>query len=289
MKLWICIPVFNRRPLTARCLESLFRQEYKNFQIVVCDDGSTDDTREYLSTHFPAVTILDGDGDLWWTGATNLCINHVLNHCSDDDAVITLNNDLEVDADYLSRLADAARRHPNTLIGSASYDIASGELVDPGHRHSWITSKSRRLDPQHDCLTGDDSVAEVTHLPGRGTLIPVKVLQHIGLFDFKRLPHYGADYDLSFRARRFGYGALIAYNAKVFSHVEETGLTKIRERISFANFYRYLTSRRSPANLKVRFWMAMKNCPRLLLPYYLPLDIALVIGSYFKHHFWSRP
>jgi GT2 family glycosyltransferase len=288
MTLWICIPVFNRLSLTLRCLDSLRAQTYRDYRVIVCDDGSSDGTAEQLRLKHPEVTVLQGDGSLWWTGATNLCITHVLDHCRNNDAVVTLNNDLEVDADYLFSLADAAHRYPNTLIGSVSFDITTGNLIDPGFRHSWITSKSKRLDPLRDCLPSDPDMAEVTHLPGRGTLIPVKVLRHIGLFDFKHLPQYGADYDLSFRARRFGYGALIAYKAQVFSHAEETGLTKIREKLSVSSFYNYLTNRRSPANLKVRFWMAINNCPRWLLPLYLPLDIALVIGSYFKHHLWSR-
>ncbi len=287
MRLWICIPVFNRLELTRRCLASLRAQTYADYVVLVCDDGSTDGTAAYLAEHFPEVTVLPGDGELWWTGATNRCIEYALAHADAVDAVVTLNNDLEVEPGYLQALADTAERYPDALVGSAGYDISTGRLVDPGFRHSWWTSSARRLDPQTDALSDDPDVAEVTHLPGRGTLIPLRVLRAIGLFDFDRLPHYGADYDLSFRAARYGYRVMIAYRARVLSHVEETGLIKLRRRFSPVEFYRYLSSRRSPGNLRVRFWLAVNNCPRWLLPWSLLLDVARVIGGYFRHYLRS--
>jgi GT2 family glycosyltransferase len=289
MRLWVCIPVFNRLGLTSRCIESLERQDYADYCLVVCDDGSTDGTADYLRERHPDVILLEGDGELWWTGATNRCIEYVLDNCDPADAVITLNNDLEVGPDYLSELAKVAQRYPASLVGSASYDIATGNLVDSGFRHSWISGSARRLDPKADSMPADPDVAEVTHLPGRGTLVPVRTLREIGLFDFGHLPHYGADYDLSFRAARHGYRVLIAYQARVMSHVEETGLTQIRKRFSPSAFWHYLTSRRSPGNLAVRFWLAVNNCPRWLLPWYFLVDFGRVMGGYFKHHLWGRP
>ena len=284
MRLWVCIPVFNRLALTVRCLESLAVQDCPDYRIVLCDDGSTDGTSAFVRERYPEVVVLEGDGNLWWTGATNRCIEYVLGQCKPDDAIVTLNNDLEVESDYLSELSRVAQCYPGALIGSAAYDIHTGDLVDPGFRHSWWRASARRLDPVVDHLRDDPSLAAVTHLPGRGTLIPISVLHVIGLFDFKRLPQYGADYDLSFRAARRGYPIFIAYRAKVLSHVDETGLTEIRRRMSIGSFLRYLTNRRSPANLGVRFWLGFKNCPRGLLPWYLLADLTRTIGGYFLHH-----
>jgi GT2 family glycosyltransferase len=282
--IWICIPVFNRLQLTIRCLDSLRRQTYSDYQIIVCDDGSTDGTGEHIETHYPEVKLLKGDGNLWWTGATNRCIEYALKNCGEQDFILTLNNDLEVEENYLTLLSKVAQRYPDALIGSASHDIATGQLMDSGGRHSWITAKATPLDPKNDTLPDDPDVGEVTHLPGRGTLIPIKVLRHIGLFDFRRLPHYGADYDLAFRASRAGYRVLISYKAQVLSHIEETGLTKIRDTFKFSKFIDYLSSRRSPGNLRVRFWVAINNCPPLLIPSFLLIDTVRVIGSYIKHH-----
>jgi len=46
MKFSIIIPTYNRAVLLDRCLQSLVNQTYKDFEVIVCDDGSTDNTRE---------------------------------------------------------------------------------------------------------------------------------------------------------------------------------------------------------------------------------------------------
>lgn len=46
LKVSVIIPTFNRSVELKRCLESLASQTYKNFEVIVCDDGSTDNTME---------------------------------------------------------------------------------------------------------------------------------------------------------------------------------------------------------------------------------------------------
>lgn len=48
MNISVIIPTYNRANELARCLESLTHQTYKNFEIIVCDDGSTDNTKEVV-------------------------------------------------------------------------------------------------------------------------------------------------------------------------------------------------------------------------------------------------
>jgi glycosyltransferase involved in cell wall biosynthesis len=45
----IIIPTFNRSKELIRCLNSLCEQTYKNFEVIISDDGSTDDTKEVVS------------------------------------------------------------------------------------------------------------------------------------------------------------------------------------------------------------------------------------------------
>ena len=290
VKIWVCIPVFNRVEYTLKCLASLKVQTHRDFCVVVCDHGSTDGTSEKIRSNYPDVVVLEESSDLWWTGAINRCIEYVINAGDPaQDAVVTLNNDLEVDEDYLSTLVSAAQRYPHAIITSAGYDIRTRQLVDPGLRQNWLTSKVRLLSPEKDRMTGEVDLAEVTHAPGRGTLIPLRAFRELGLYDQRHLPHYGADYDFTFRAsRRGGYRILISYRAKVFSHVEATGMTVVRQKFSWSMLKRYLTDIKSPANLSARWWLAINNCPRLLLPSFLVLDFLFVVGSYFKYHFMRK-
>ena len=75
----IIIPAYNRVTFTVNCLESIKRQvNYKDLNIVLIDDGSTDNTFNIIKKKFPKVKILKGTGFLFWTGAIDLGIKHVL-------------------------------------------------------------------------------------------------------------------------------------------------------------------------------------------------------------------
>src|ERR1044071_9943972 len=94
--IYIIIPVHNRLEATRRCLESLRNQMFTRFQILLVDDGSTDGTSEFVKENYPDVMLLTGDGNLWWTGAINLGIRYALLRGSANDAVLVINNDVEV-------------------------------------------------------------------------------------------------------------------------------------------------------------------------------------------------
>jgi len=239
---WVCITVFHRVEFTLECLASLKKQSFRDFHIVLCDHGSTDNTSKAVRAYFPEVDLISAESNLWWTGAINLCVKYALEKGDpDSDYILTLNNDLVVDTDYLENLLTAATRHEDAIITSACHDIKTRKLVSPGYRQNWVTSKAKKIKPDTDCLPGEQ-LAETTHASGRGTLIPMKVFKEIGLYDERHFPHYGADYDLSFRARRSGQRILVSYEAKVFSHIEATGLTAIRRDLSWSAFRRYLSA-----------------------------------------------
>jgi cellulose synthase/poly-beta-1,6-N-acetylglucosamine synthase-like glycosyltransferase len=71
----IVIPTYNRSRLLAEALESVFAQEFTHFEVLVADDGSTDDTQEMLSRYGERVRVLrqqnQGQG-----AARNLGIQH---------------------------------------------------------------------------------------------------------------------------------------------------------------------------------------------------------------------
>lgn len=230
--------------------------------------------------------MLPGDGNLWWAGATNTCVDYALAHAeTSEDYLLTLNNDLIVGPDYLALLMDVVRRHPHAIIASSVCDITTNDVVSSGHRLSWLTSKFQSVEFARDCLPDEPDLCRVTHAPGRGTLIPLSAFKDIGKFDFDNLPHYAADYDFTLRASRAGYEILISDTARVYSHVEATGMSIVMQERFWSGFWNYLTSIKSPANLRTRFFFAVRNCPIYLLPSYLMLDIFFVLGGYFKRYF----
>jgi GT2 family glycosyltransferase len=95
-KVFVIIPVHNRKHFTYECLDSLTQQSYSNISIIVVDDGSTDGTSEMIARYFSEVKVLHGDGYLWWTGAINFGIKEALRIATHEDFILVINDDVIV-------------------------------------------------------------------------------------------------------------------------------------------------------------------------------------------------
>jgi len=264
MKIHIIIPVHNHCENSLECLRLLSVQTWKDFDITLTDDGSTDGTYEVIRERFPDVVVLRGDGNLWWTGSINIALNHVLDHAQGTDYVLTLNNDTKFHADYLQKLADAAIQRPDALIGSVAIDEHDHrKVIDPGVYFDWRTCKQTAGEFRQGCFFSD----QVNRLSGRGTLIPVRVFRTVGLYDGRRLPHYGADYELSIRASRHGFPLCVYYGAVLYSDATVSGLKSLpHRRISLSEALELLCSNKSVWNVKKRFYFRLLCCPGRYLP-----------------------
>ena len=54
----VIIPTYNREWSLNRAIDSVLAQDYKNFELIVVDDGSTDATPELLSTYGDAIVMI---------------------------------------------------------------------------------------------------------------------------------------------------------------------------------------------------------------------------------------
>ena len=281
---YIIIPVHNRKHLTRECLFSLRKQTFQNFKVIVVDDGSTDGTEEMINEAFSDVILLKGDGNLWWTGATNMGIAYALAQADQDDYILTLNDDTMVSPTYLQSLLDAALNHPSSLIGSIAVSNEDElTVVDAGVRINWLTAKYTNLAEgreYNDILDAGSLLQKVDVLPGRGTLIPIGVFQKVGLYDLKNLPHYGADYEFSRRANINGYNLLINYEAVVISNVKMTGLNNRVNKLGWSDLFRSFFSIKSTNNLMQRWRFVRLCCAGWKFPVFYVCDVGrLIIGS----------
>ncbi|MBU1862623.1 MAG: glycosyltransferase family 2 protein [Candidatus Omnitrophica bacterium] len=277
--IFILIPVHNRKKMTLRCIESLQRQTYGTIQIIVCDDGSSDGTADDIRAQYPHVVIVKGNGHLWWTKATNKCLEYVLQNCQDGDYVITVNNDVTVSDIYVHSLLHCAYNNPDALIGSLNMG-SDNTVISGGILINWITAKFKYRGQgltYGELMQLHSPVVEVDALAGRGTLIPVKVFKEIGLYNQKKLPHYGADYEFSIRAKKKGYRLVVNYNSVVTDIKEgKSELSRSRE-AGLKRMITQLTLFQSPSNLYHRLRFTLLCCPKLLIPLFYVCDTLRVL------------
>ncbi|NID10512.1 glycosyltransferase family 2 protein [Fibrivirga algicola] len=286
--IYIVIPVHNRRELTRRCLACLAVQTYPHHQEVVVDDGSTDGTSEMIRQEFPNAIVLQGDGNLWWTEATNVGIRKVQEMLgttvSSDDFLLTLNDDTEVQPNYLQTLLDTERKYHPCIVGSPSVDIAQPDKLEfAGTRMNLVLAGGHHIADEYGrsyaTLASKTDEVKTDSLPGRGTLIPMEVFRKVGLYDSVRFAHYMADVEFSVRASKAGYPLYVSTKSVVGEHVTATGIF-LQQRPGWSDFVKSFTSIRSPTNLTVRYHFAMVHSKTKLL--YFLLDVARICGGFLR-------
>ena|SRR5262245_26055948 len=283
-KIYVVVPVFNRKLLTERFLCCMREQRFRNFETIIVDDGSTDGTAELIAQQFKEVQLLLGNGHLWWTGAINLGIQHAMvsMSASEDNAILVINDDLEFDSDYLETLHKLWRLMPRTLIGSTVVDIRNPELiVDGGRIVNWWTAKltllnrERRLTefPREHCV-------DVSLLTGWGTLIPIQAFREIGLYDDRHFQQCG-DTELPVRAKKAGYRLIVSYAALVKVNVDASDDVNVSSRYSLRDIRKYLFDVRSNYRLKYRLFFNLETAtnPFAFVSFFL-FDLFRIAGHF---------
>ena len=197
----IIIPVHNRRETTLACLRHLRATgDLEGFGVIVVDDGSTDGTSESVRAEFPRVEILRGDGNLWWTGAIALGMQHAF--AAGAEAVCWLNDDCLPAPGALRRLFDDALVAPGRIVAPACFDAKTKAAVPNAFRGRGRVSAA----------PGEKQPAD--GLSGFCVVLPRAVWTRIGRPDARRLPHYYGDNAYTLLAARAGFSVSVLGDAR---------------------------------------------------------------------------
>jgi GT2 family glycosyltransferase len=275
-KLAVIIPTYNRKESVIHVLELLEKQTVKgiDLSIIVVVDGSTDGTQSTIRSDFPGVTMIEGDGSWWWTRSVNEgCKQAVKNGA---DAVLLLNDDVQLANDYLETMLKSVEQAPGAIIGSLNIVKKKEERIffSGAAKFRWWTGKLLRyhpfLAPYPKNLSG---LHQSVVLPGRGVLIPTEVFKKIGYFDEKALPQYKADYEFVLRANKNNIKTLISWDTVIFVNVKTTGKGSTFTRQSFLTFFASLFKKNSRTNLYQNFLYYKRFYPLWALPMF-PLTVV---------------
>ena len=205
----VIIPTWNQRALLAECLESLARQTLASTEIIVVDDGSTDDTCAWLTEHRSDVCLLALERKRGFAVAVNAGIRAAVG-----EYLVLLNNDMTIDPHFLERLAARAddgadmvaplilwKDEPDTVYSAGDRQCVNGRPEAIGFRKP---------------LAAFVPPERIFGVSAGAALYRRSVFDRVGLFD-ERFVAYFEDSDLNFRARLAGFTttlepAAIAYH-----------------------------------------------------------------------------
>jgi GT2 family glycosyltransferase len=206
----IIIVNWNGRELLQECLESLRRQAYRAFSVILVDNGSHDGSRAFVSEHYPEVSIVALPDNRGFAAANNVALNMV-----ETEFVALLNNDAVPDPLWLKSLVEALEENPQAGLAASKmllYD-RRGNIDRAGDGYTKTGAallRGRGLSA--DC----HGVREwVFGACAAAALYRMAMLHDIGFFDEDFFLLY-EDVDLSFRAQLKGYQCLYVPEALVY-------------------------------------------------------------------------
>ncbi len=285
-KIALVFPIFNGLDFTKTCLKHLSESfsevdpKKEIFEIVIADDGSVDNSSEWINQHHPYVHILQGDGNLWWSGGINLAVNYAINNLK-ADYLLWWNNDILPADDYFKNLLQILKS-PNVskIIGSKIYYADKKEIIWSmgGLFNSRNGAKSMMGNDMPDSEEFN-TPREADWLAGMGTLIHSSVYRKIGMLDAKNFPQYHGDSDFTLKASKSGYTILVFPELKVYNDKRQSGL---QHEESLKRMMESLVSIRSNYNIKIdfKFYKIHTTCPRAYLP--LIKKYVSYTGGFFK-------
>ena len=224
-KVSVAIVNFNGKALLRKNLPDVLRQDYKDFETIVVDNGSTDGSLELLNDEFPEVRVIPTERNAGFAAGVNRAIER-----SDGDYVATLNNDARPNIDWLSNLMASAEEHPDFGM------FASKMVFD--HDPAVINSTGISLDLAGiawDRNVGDHNGGpsqEVFGPSAGAALYRRRLFDDVGGFD-ESFFAYLEDVDLAWRARLAGWRCWYVAAAAVRHEHSATGI----EGSSFKNFH----------------------------------------------------
>ena len=201
---------------TIACLESLRRQDYCNFNLLVVDNDSTDGSVERIKQVMPSLEILQTGVNLGFGGGCNTGIRHALARGA--EYIWLINSDATVDPGALSALVRVAEKNPALgAVGSVLYEADQHDRIQlwgGGTVNLWLGQSQHRISP-----------GPVDFISGASILLRRTALEKIGLFDQATFFMYWEDTNLGFRLRQAGWQLAVADDSWVW-HKQSASLGK---------------------------------------------------------------
>ena len=240
----VIVPNYNGARLLPVVLGALRGQRFGDFEVIVVDDASTDESVAVIGRDFPDVRLIANRRNGGFVQACNTGAA-----AARGKIIVLLNSDTEPEPDWLKELVRAIVANPQAAIVTSKILLfdrrdtlhTAGDLLGvdgiPRNRGVWQVDRGQ-FDDWREVFSGC----------GGATAYRRDVWQALGGFD-ESFRMYVEDADFGFRAQLAGYQAVFAPQARVYHHLSASGGDVLAS---------YYVGRNT-------LWMIAKNMPRSLL------------------------
>ncbi len=203
----VIILQYNNTILLDRCLKSLAKTRYKNYEIIIVDNKSSDNSVEFIKKNYPNLNLIENNQNYGFAKGNNLGVKY-----ANGEFIVFLNNDVEVDPDWLGELVKAIRKDKNIVACQPKvlslrdkhkfeYAGAGGGFID---KYGYPICRGRVYDNIEEDKGQYNDEIDVFWCCGVCMFIRKNIFNDIGGFDNDFFV-YGEEIDLCWRLNLSGY------------------------------------------------------------------------------------
>ncbi len=206
----VVIPNYNGKKFLADCLDSLKKQTYRDFRVLVVDNGSTDGSCEFLRNNYPKVDVIELSENTGFANAVNVGIRE-----SNGKYVFLLNNDTICDQGAIEALVKVLDKKARVFSVQAKM-LKINEphnIDDAGDFYSamgWGFAQGK--DKDNKLFSKRSNIMSAC---AGAAMYRKDYFDKIGLFDEAHFC-YLEDIDVGYRARLYGYQNVMEPDAIVY-------------------------------------------------------------------------
>jgi len=276
-KVFVVVLNFNGRDVIKRCLNSIFKSGYPDFEVVLVDNNSPDDSFEIARVNFSRANFIKNEENLGFSAGNNVGIRFALERRA--DYIFLLNNDTEIEPDCLGRLVEAAEKigEKAGIVSPVIFKGDSREVWFSGGKINWL-----RMKTEHYGEIKTQEFYESGFISGCAMLIRREVFKSIGLLDEDYFL-YWEDADFSFRAKKAGFANYIVSSAWLY-HFE-----KSEERIKNKTYWLVISGlvffkKNTPWWLKpwIKVYVLARKIKNLLDVKFKKNEMAVIVRKAYK-------
>ena len=221
-KVSVIIVNFNGKNLLEKCLNSLFKIDYDNFEVILVDNNSTDESVDFIIKNYPSITPIKLDSNKGFAEP-----NNIGSKSAKGEYLLFLNNDTVVTPNFISEMIKVIENNdqigicqslllkPNNTVDS------SGDFIDG----LGVVFSSKKI---------PNNIEKISSAKGASLLIRKKLFTDLGGFDKKFFATF-EDVDLGWRTWILGYNVVIVPKSIVY-HVGGQTINQLKSKIAFHGF-----------------------------------------------------
>lgn len=214
---------YNQSQLTIEMISSLKNVTYLNIEILIIDNNSPSEDPQPILDAYPEITLIRSKENLGFSGGNNLGIR-----AAKGDFFLFLNNDTEVEPDFLEPLIAHFKTHSDTGIASPKilfYDTDNRIQYAGCEGLSPWTGRGKTIGYMEKDMGQHDVSFATGHIHGAAMMVPRKVVLDVGLMPELYFLYY-EELDWSEMIKRAGYTCHYVASSTIY-HKESMSVGKI--------------------------------------------------------------